>query len=68
MPRVKFSDDGCGVGGPRIPLLKFILHSDEQNPKMVPFIEHCIYNGVEMEERKRQGSITLFPMILVIIN
>ena len=56
------------LGPPRIPVLKFILHSDEQNPKMLSFIGHCICNGVEMEIRKRHGSITLYSMILVIIN
>lgn len=38
MPRAKFSDAGCGVGSPRIPILEFILYNDEQKPKMVPWI------------------------------
>lgn len=59
MPRVKFSGVGCGAGSPRIPILKFILHSDEQNPKMVPFIEHCIYNG-SGDGRKKEARLYYF--------
>lgn len=67
MQRAKLNGAGCGVGSPRIPILKFILHCDEQNPKMISFIERSICKEVAVEE-KRQGSITLFSMILAIIN